>query len=136
MATTRASDDAALERSRAMLLADSIPVGISIGVYGLAFGVAAIGAGLTTLEAAAMSALVFAGAAQFSSLTYLAAGAPLLPVTVTITAAPGQPHSLTAGPELLAVLVAIAPVATTRKLLLGLGLAVIVATAARAVGLP
>lgn len=66
---------------------DGIPFGVSSIVYGLGFGVVASAAGLTVVEAAAMSALVFSGTAQFgvvqawsASLGYVAAF-----VTVLVT---------------------------------------------------
>ena len=46
------------------------------------FGLAARNAGLSPIEASAFSLIVFAGAAQFAAVGYLAAGMPWLPIVV------------------------------------------------------
>jgi 4-azaleucine resistance transporter AzlC len=43
----------------------ALPLAVSVGAYGLVFGVLARQAGLSALESTTMSALVFAGSAQF-----------------------------------------------------------------------
>lgn len=53
---------------------DSLPVIVGIVPFGLACGIMGITVGLTPLETVLMSALVFAGAAQFVALTMLGAG--------------------------------------------------------------
>src|SRR5215468_9290705 len=49
-------------------------IGIAVGVYGVSFGVLAVAAGLSPLQAAVMSMLVFTGASQFAAIGVLAAG--------------------------------------------------------------
>ena len=50
--------------------------------FGLVFGLAARNAGYSPIEASAMSLLVFAGAAQFAAVGYVAAGLAWLPIIV------------------------------------------------------
>jgi len=52
----------------------SVAVGIVIGAFGAVFGVTAVAAGGTVLQACAMSALVFTGASQFSAASVIADG--------------------------------------------------------------
>lgn len=59
------------------------PLSLFVVVFGLAFGVAALARGLTGLEALLMSALVFAGAAQFAVLELWGPEIPLLPLVAT-----------------------------------------------------
>ena len=56
------------------VVAASLTLGIAIGVFGISFGVAAVSADATVLQACAISLLVFTGASQFSSITVLIAG--------------------------------------------------------------
>lgn len=56
-------------------LADSLPVSLSIAIYGVVFGALARQAGFATVEVLAMSALVLSGSAQFVGLPLLQAGA-------------------------------------------------------------
>jgi predicted branched-subunit amino acid permease len=51
-----------------------VGIGIAVGAYGLSFGAAAITAGLTTLQACALSLLLFTGASQFALVGVLGAG--------------------------------------------------------------
>ena len=53
---------------------DSLPVMLGVIPFGITCGVMGLTAGLTPLETVAMSMLVFAGAAQFISITMLGAG--------------------------------------------------------------
>jgi 4-azaleucine resistance transporter AzlC len=53
---------------------DSLPVIVGVVPFGLACGIMGVTVGLTPLETVLMSALVFAGAAQFVALTMLGAG--------------------------------------------------------------
>lgn len=46
------------------------PIAVFVVPFGIAFGAAAIDAGLTLLQAVAMSVLVFSGAAQFAALDF------------------------------------------------------------------
>lgn len=64
-----------------------LPVAISVAAYGLVWGVLARGAGLSLLEAALMSALVFAGSAQFVALDLWTATPATLPVGPIVLAA-------------------------------------------------
>lgn len=56
--------------------ADGIGIGVATGVYGVSFGVLAVGAGLSVAQACAMSLLVFTGGSQFAAVGVLAAGGP------------------------------------------------------------
>ena len=51
-------------------------IAVSAGGFALVYGIAARTAGLSTIEVAAMSALVFSGGAQFAALASIAAGLP------------------------------------------------------------
>lgn len=53
---------------------DSLPVIVGIVPFGLACGIMGVTVGLTPLETVLMSALVFAGAAQFVAITMLGIG--------------------------------------------------------------
>lgn len=64
-----------------------IPVVISVAAYGVVWGVLARGAGLSLLEAAMMSALVFAGSAQFVALDLWTTTPSTLPIGPLILAA-------------------------------------------------
>lgn len=61
-----------------------IPLAISVGAYGLVWGVLAGQAGMSVLEVAAMSGLVFAGASQFVALEMWTPGA--VPVGAIVVA--------------------------------------------------
>jgi 4-azaleucine resistance transporter AzlC len=65
---------AQLEQSRRRLIVDGIGIAASAAAFGFLYGLAAQGAGLSPIEAVAMSLLVFAGAAQFAALGYIAGG--------------------------------------------------------------
>jgi 4-azaleucine resistance transporter AzlC len=54
--------------------ADALGIGIATGVYGISFGVLAVGAGLSAAQACAMSLLVFTGGSQFAAVAVIAAG--------------------------------------------------------------
>jgi 4-azaleucine resistance transporter AzlC len=51
-----------------------VPFGIAAGLLALSFGVVAQGAGLSAVAAIVMSAIVFAGSAQFAAIAILASG--------------------------------------------------------------
>jgi 4-azaleucine resistance transporter AzlC len=51
-----------------------VTLGFAVGVYAISFGVAAVSAGATTVQACAMSLLVFTGASQFSAVSVIAGG--------------------------------------------------------------
>jgi hypothetical protein len=61
-------------RSCPAYAADAIGIGVATGVYGISFGVLAVGAGLSVAQACAMSLLVFTGGSQFAAVSVIAAG--------------------------------------------------------------
>ncbi|MGW5850896.1 AzlC family ABC transporter permease [Streptomyces sp. NPDC055254] len=61
-------------RPRAAVVRDALGVGVAVGLSGFAFGVTAAGAGISALQACALSLLVFTGASQFALVGALAAG--------------------------------------------------------------
>jgi predicted branched-subunit amino acid permease len=52
----------------------SVTLGLAVGVFGISFGVGAVSAHATVLQACAISLLVFTGASQFSAVSVLLAG--------------------------------------------------------------
>jgi 4-azaleucine resistance transporter AzlC len=52
----------------------SVTLGLAVGVYAISFGVGAVSAHATVLQACALSALVFTGASQISAVSVLLAG--------------------------------------------------------------
>lgn len=64
-----------------------MPVAISVAAYGLVWGVLARGAGLSLLEVIMMSALVFAGSAQFVALDLWTTTPATLPIGALVLAA-------------------------------------------------
>lgn len=63
---------------------DTIPLGISVMIYGLVYGVMACKAGLSIGETAAMSAFVFAGASQMTAVQMIATGGSPISVIITV----------------------------------------------------
>lgn len=63
-----------LRAERRRLLVDSLGIALAVAAFGFIFGLSAREAGLSVLEASAMSLLVFAGASQFAAVGYLAVG--------------------------------------------------------------
>jgi 4-azaleucine resistance transporter AzlC len=61
-------------RSRPAYAADALGIGVATGVYGISFGVLAVGAGLSAVQACAMSLLIFTGGSQFAAVSVLGAG--------------------------------------------------------------
>ena len=59
---------------RPSYLRDGIVLGAAVGLFGVTFGVLAVAAGLTTLQACAMSVLVFTGASQFALVGVVGSG--------------------------------------------------------------
>lgn len=57
-------------------------IGLAVGAYGLSFGAAATTAGLSVVQAAALSLLVFTGASQFALVGVLAAGGGAVPAVL------------------------------------------------------
>ncbi len=66
--------DEALRASRRRLLADAFGIAVSNGGFGFVYGLSARDAGFSPIEAMAMSTIVFAGAAQFAAVGYVASG--------------------------------------------------------------
>ncbi|MGW7365876.1 AzlC family ABC transporter permease [Streptomyces sp. NPDC054841] len=62
------------DKADSAVVRDSLGVGFAVGLSGFAFGVTAAGAGLSVLQACALSLLVFTGASQFALVGALAAG--------------------------------------------------------------
>ena len=71
-----------LRAARRRLLLDTLGIGVSVGAFGLVFGLAARSAGFSPIEAVASSVLVFAGASQFAAAGYVAAGLPWASIVV------------------------------------------------------
>jgi len=71
-----------LRSARRRLLLDTAGIAVSVIGFGLVFGLAARNAGYSPIEASAMSVLVFAGAAQFAAVGYVAAGLPWAGIVV------------------------------------------------------
>lgn len=65
-----------LRAARRRLLLDTFGIAVSVGAFGLVFGLAARGASYSIVEALAMSTIGFAGAAQFAVIGFVVAGAP------------------------------------------------------------
>jgi 4-azaleucine resistance transporter AzlC len=65
-----------LAAARRRLLLDAAGIAVSAVGFGFVFGLVARGAGYSPIEAVAMSTFVFAGAAQFAAVGYVAAGLP------------------------------------------------------------
>ena len=62
------------------------PVGLFVVPFGMAFGVAALGAGFSVGQAIAMSATVFSGAAQFASLEFARDSVPSVALLLAVAA--------------------------------------------------
>jgi predicted branched-subunit amino acid permease len=56
------------------VLRDAVGIGVAVGAYGLSFGAVATTAGLSTVQACALSLLLFTGASQFALVGVLGAG--------------------------------------------------------------
>ncbi len=57
---------------------DGVGLGLAVGVSGVAFGAAAVSAGLSTWQACALSLFAFTGASQFALVGVIATGGSLL----------------------------------------------------------
>ena len=60
------------------MLRNAVGIGVAVGAYGLSFGAAAVAAGLSTVQACALSLLMFTGASQFAAVGVLGAGGTAL----------------------------------------------------------
>jgi predicted branched-subunit amino acid permease len=56
------------------IVRDALGIGFATGAYGLSFGAIAVAAGLSVLQACALSALMFTGGSQFALVGVLGAG--------------------------------------------------------------
>jgi 4-azaleucine resistance transporter AzlC len=77
-------------------------LGAAVGVFGISFGVGAVSAGASVMQACAMSLLVFTGASQFSAVSVIGAGgttASALAGALVLAARNGA-YSLTMGRRL------------------------------------
>jgi predicted branched-subunit amino acid permease len=63
---------------------DSIPLGISVSIYGLVYGVLGGKAGMSLFEITAMSAFVFAGASQIAFIQMFSQGANPISIILTV----------------------------------------------------
>jgi 4-azaleucine resistance transporter AzlC len=84
---------AELAASRRRLVLDTVGIAASGIAFGFVYGLAAETAGLSPIEAVAMSLIVFAGAAQFAALGYITAGVGW-PAIVLLTALLNARHLL------------------------------------------
>jgi 4-azaleucine resistance transporter AzlC len=82
-----------LEQSRRRLIVDGIGIAVSAIAFGFVYGLAAETAGLSPIEAVAMSVIVFAGAAQFAAIGYIAGGLAW-PAIILLTALLNARHLL------------------------------------------
>ncbi len=62
---------------------DTFPLLVGASPFGLIYGALGIASGLSPLATAAMSAVVFAGSAQFIAVSLVAAGTPVLVIALT-----------------------------------------------------
>jgi len=66
------------QRSNRAILLAAAPIALAVLVFGISFGVLAVAARLPAWSVVLMSALVFAGSAQFAALGVIAAGGSVL----------------------------------------------------------
>lgn len=86
-------DPVVLAASRRRLLMESLGIAVSAIGFGFVYGLAARDAGFSPIEAMAMSLIVFAGAAQFAAVGYVASGLAW-PGVVLLTALLNARHLL------------------------------------------
>ncbi|OEC90527.1 AzlC family ABC transporter permease [Acinetobacter sp. YK3] len=86
MLTDSVTDDTPMTVTRAFFngVVKILPLCFAVLPWGLLAGSMAIQAGLTTLQAVGMSALVFAGAAQLMTLGLVMAGTPALTIIISV----------------------------------------------------
>jgi 4-azaleucine resistance transporter AzlC len=82
-----------LASSRRRLVLDAVGIGVSAAAFGFVYGLAAQSIGMSPIEAVAMSLIVFAGAAQFAVIGYIAGGLAW-PAIVLLTALLNARHLL------------------------------------------
>ena len=76
------SDDAPFRSG----LVTALPIAMGYFPIAFAFGVAATGAGLSAVEAFALSLIIYAGASQFLALALITSGAPVIVAAFTLIA--------------------------------------------------
>jgi 4-azaleucine resistance transporter AzlC len=86
-------DPITLAASRRRLITEGLGIAASAFGFGLVYGLSARGAGFSPIEAMAMSLIVFAGAAQFAAVGYVASGLAW-PGVVVLTALLNARHLL------------------------------------------
>ncbi len=69
--------------SRGAVLRDASGIGLAVGAYGISFGALAVTAGLTVVQACALSVLTFTGGSQFALVGVLGAGGSAVSGTLT-----------------------------------------------------
>jgi predicted branched-subunit amino acid permease len=67
-----------VQRATARPVRDGVALGLAVGVSGVAFGAAAVGAGMNVAQACVLSLLAFTGASQFALAGAVAGGAGLI----------------------------------------------------------
>ncbi|HYH94104.1 MAG TPA: AzlC family ABC transporter permease [Candidatus Saccharimonadales bacterium] len=92
-AVPTADDATVVDESRRRLLTESLGIAASAIGFGFVYGLSARDAGFSPIEAMAMSTFVFAGAAQFAAVGYIASGLPW-PAIVLLTALLNGRHLL------------------------------------------
>lgn len=60
------------------------PLGLGVGIYGITFGLLALGSGLSVLDALLMSATVYSGTAQVAAVSAMSQGADLALIVTTV----------------------------------------------------
>lgn len=75
--------DAAWPTERRVVLRDAMAVGAATGAYGVSFGAIANAAGLSAVQAAVLSLLMFTGASQFALVGVLAGGGSAVSAAAT-----------------------------------------------------
>lgn len=74
MTASDVADDANPAANRREILSAVVTMSAAVAVIGFVFGVGAVSAGATVLQACVMSLLVFTGASQFSAVSVVASG--------------------------------------------------------------
>jgi 4-azaleucine resistance transporter AzlC len=62
---------------------NELPILLGVAPFGMIYGVLAIGAGLSELDAQAMSSVIFAGSSQFMLVQMISAGTPMFMMILT-----------------------------------------------------
>ncbi|MDQ1417710.1 MAG: hypothetical protein QOF81_3323 [Acidimicrobiaceae bacterium] len=62
------------DRTRRSIIRDAVGIGVATGAYGLSFGAISVTAGLSLLQTAALSLLMFTGASQFAMVSLIGGG--------------------------------------------------------------